>query len=84
MRRASISPARRLFSLPHNLRINKAMRDWPNHEVTGAPNKNSIHAHCCDAASYPIYRLFAAPKPGSSGGYKSAGKFSRGEELRGL
>lgn len=74
---------RRLFSLPHNLKINLAMRTWKNHHITGAPDKNSEPAHCCDAATYPIYRLFGAAKR-SSGGYVSGGKYSRAAELRGL
>lgn len=70
---------RRLFSLPHNLRINAAMRDWQNHKITGAPNKNSDNAHCCDAASYPIYRLFGKASRTAKLEYHGAGLFKRHE-----
>jgi hypothetical protein len=70
---------RRMFSCPHNVRTNKAMREWQNNQTTGAPNKYSDLAHICDAASYVIYRLFGVPKVRQSSGYTGAGRFQRGD-----
>lgn len=75
---------RRMFSCKHNLEINRAMAQWENTETTGQPSRTSVFAHACDAVSYPVYRIFGAPRvKKGTGEYRSAGKLTREAELAG-
>lgn len=79
MKTAGPNGKRRMFSCRHNLRTNHAMRQWQNHKLTGAPDKNATVAHVCDATTYPPYRLFAVPRVKSPAKpYHGDGRFSRG------
>jgi hypothetical protein len=73
---------RRLFVARHCSKTAEAMRLYEN--KNGSPNRRSVHAHIVDGVTYPAYRLYGRPKAAQQGGYKSAGKFSRGAELVGL
>jgi len=47
---------RHVFSTPENLELNVALRKWERRN--GVPHRKSVHAHLCDAFSYPLYRLY--------------------------
>lgn len=51
---------RRIFSMPHCVRVNRSMKSWMN--KNGAPHRHSEFAHVCDSVSYVIYRFFGRPK----------------------
>lgn len=72
---------RRMFSCKHNILFNRAMREWQNLKSTGTPDKNAEPAHVCDAGTYPIYRIFGAPKVKGTAAYKGAGKRTRADEI---
>ena len=73
---------RRMFSSPRCVRVNRAMRSWPN--KNGAPHRHSDFAHICDAVSYVIYRFFGRPRvKGSWAEFRAMTKFSRRREFSG-
>ncbi len=47
---------RRLFSVPENVDLNRALKQWETRQ--GVPYRRSIYAHLCDAATYPLWRFF--------------------------
>ncbi|MBA2718921.1 MAG: hypothetical protein H0U52_06740 [Chloroflexi bacterium] len=75
----AIGPSRRrMFSMPQNERINRAMQVWENRG--GAPNRRSDYAHLCDAVSYVVYRFFGRPKVKAPKlEYRGIGKLDRKE-----
>ena len=71
---------RRMFSAPHCVRVNRAMKSWNN--KNGTPHRGSDFAHVCDAVSYVIYRFFGRPKvKGSKSEFKQIAKFTRRQEF---
>ena len=80
---AVVKPGRRrMFVSPHCVRVIRAMRSWPNTKL-GFPDKGSIFSHVCDAATYPIHRFYARPKPkGKHGSYTPLNRFTRERDLR--
>lgn len=47
---------RHAFSDPSNRGLNEALKLWENRG--GVPYRRSIYAHLCDAATYPLWRLW--------------------------
>jgi hypothetical protein len=41
---------------PHLQQLRRAFRQWENRG--GMPYRRSVYAHVCDAATYPVFRLF--------------------------
>jgi hypothetical protein len=70
---------RRVFSDPMNVRLNRALKSWPN--KNGVPNKRSGYAHLCDAASYPILRLFPRRRAQTKIDYRIVEKNTRREDF---
>lgn len=80
--RPAVEGRRRMFVTRHCTWVRKAMRNWENSKITGQPNRHSAYAHVCDAVSYPIYRLFAAPFVKRAKQEYRSKKFSRPSEMR--
>lgn len=80
-RLASADGHRHLFIANHCKRTSTALRLYEKKH--GKPNRQSEHAHLVDAVTYVTYRFFGRPRVKSSGGYSSAGKRTRAEEIRG-
>lgn len=75
--------ARRLFVARHCTKTAEALREYEN--KNGVPNRRSKHAHIVDAVTYVAYRLYGVPRVPRKhkSEYRSVGKRTRAEELRG-
>lgn len=73
---------RRLFSVPGNTAVNKAMRLYPK-DKWGQASRKSEHSHLADAVSYPIYRFFWKPVVLTTAKYIPVKRFSRRDQFRG-
>lgn len=73
---------RRLFSLPRNEHVNRAMKLWELEYM--APYRRSTWAHACDAVTYPCWRFEGRRRQRSKAEYKSVKRFSRRRLFRGI
>lgn len=76
------SVRRRLFSVPANDHVNRAMRLWER--KNGFPHRRSEHAHACDAVTYPLWRFEGRRRKKSKADYKSLKKFNRRSMFQGF
>lgn len=60
---------------PHCAQMIKAFREWSR--KNGIPDRSAKQAHACDAATYPIYRLFGVPRSKNKASYKRINNFTR-------
>ena len=73
---------RRLFSLPQNEHINRAMKLWELRNM--APYRRSKWAHACDAVTYPCWRFEGRRNvKRSKASYTSIKRFSRRQMFKG-
>ena len=66
---------RRLFSLPRNEHINRAMKMWEIKNL--APYRRSKWAHACDAVTYPCWRFEGRRQKRFKAAYTSVKRFTR-------
>ena len=66
---------RRLFSLPRNEHVNRAMKLWELRQM--APYRKSKWAHACDAVTYPCWRFEGRRQKRYKAAYKSIKRFNR-------
>jgi hypothetical protein len=72
---------RHLYVAPSCVQLSRALKYWENRN--GVPYRRSQYAHASDALTYPLYRLFARPKPKKGPtGYAGAGQHQRANQLR--
>lgn len=69
---------RRIYSVPENFYLNRAIKKWPN--KGGIPNKRSEFAHLCDCASYLIYRFHPRRWRGAGVEYRKGERRKRSRE----
>lgn len=72
---------RRLFSVPENRHINRAMKLWELRHM--APYRKSKWAHACDAVTYPCWRFEGRRRKKTKAEYKSVKRFSRRRMFKG-
>ena len=73
---------RRLFSLPRNEHINRAMKLWELKKMM--PYGNSNWSHACDAVTYPCWRFEGRRQKRVKAAYKSLKRFSRRRLFKGF
>ena len=78
----SASGRRRMFVLPHCVRVVKAMRAYEL--INGVPKRKSAYSHVCDGVSYPIYRFFARSRKAGKPTFTAINPSIRGDMMRGI
>lgn len=79
----SAAGVRRMFVARHCRRTAEALRLWEMKH--GKANRSSEFAHVCDAATYPLYRIFGRPKiVHAPATYTGVRRFTRANDFRGV